>query len=210
MRLDVDRYPIIWYLGRVDTYSFEAIEHRTRTAEAIQRIKKMIRSGRLSAGDRLPPEREMAAQLGLSRNALREAVRALALLNILEARQGNGTYVTSLDPDRLMEPLDFILSVGDATRLHLGEVRGFLEAGAAYLAAKGISDSEILEIEKCLRALKAQMDDSQAFADTDAKFHALVLQGSRNPLLTRLVKSIQVGPEARDRPPSGPHTPNPS
>ena len=71
-------------------YSFEAIERGTRTAEAIQRIKKMIRSGWLSAGDRLPPEREMAAQLGLSRNALRESVRALALLNILEARQGNG------------------------------------------------------------------------------------------------------------------------
>src|SRR5829696_10077476 len=78
------------------------------TDQAIVKIKAMIMSGELAAGDRLPKEADLAARLGLSRNSLREAVRALTLARILEARQGDGTYVTSLEPDVLLETMSFV------------------------------------------------------------------------------------------------------
>jgi FolB domain-containing protein len=79
------------------------------TDEAIEKIKAMITSGALRAGDRLPREADLAADLGLSRSSLREAVRALSLVNILDVRRGDGTYVTSLEPRLLLEALSFIV-----------------------------------------------------------------------------------------------------
>ncbi|MFE6855413.1 FadR/GntR family transcriptional regulator, partial [Streptomyces sp. NPDC057674] len=79
------------------------------TDEAIGKIKEMIVSGALRPGDRLPKEADLAAALGLSRNSLREAVKALSLLNILDVRQGDGTYVSSLEPPLLLEAVSFVL-----------------------------------------------------------------------------------------------------
>jgi GntR family transcriptional regulator, transcriptional repressor for pyruvate dehydrogenase complex len=75
------------------------------TDEAIDRIKEMIVSGELHPGDRLPREADLAERLGLSRSSLREAVRALALIHVLDVRQGDGTYVTSLEASRLLEAM---------------------------------------------------------------------------------------------------------
>ena len=92
------------------------------TDEAIEKIKAMITSGALRAGDRLPREADLAADLGLSRSSLREAVRALSLVNILDVRRGDGTYVTSLEPRLLLEALSFIADFHrDDTLLELGD-----------------------------------------------------------------------------------------
>src|SRR3954469_23790967 len=87
--------------GRADTMPV--------TDVAIDRIKDMIISGELAPGDRLPKEADLAERLGLSRNSLREAVRALALINVLDVRQGDGTYVTSLEPHLLLDALSFVV-----------------------------------------------------------------------------------------------------
>src|SRR5919206_844682 len=107
------------------------------TDEAIEKIKEMIVSGRLRPGDRLPREADLAAQLGLSRNSLREAVRALSLIRVLEVRQGDGTYVSSLAPDLLLgDPARFATPLlRGHTILELFEVRRLLEPSAAALAA---------------------------------------------------------------------------
>src|SRR3989442_5753401 len=109
------------------------------TDDAIDKIQKLIVSGSWRPGDRLPKESELASQLGLSRNSLREAVRALSQLRVLEVRQGDGTYVSSLEPDLLLESTGFIshLLLGD-TAVELYEVRRILEASAAALAAARI------------------------------------------------------------------------
>src|SRR5262245_33032024 len=81
------------------------------TDQAIESIKQMIVSGELGPGDRLPREAELAERLGLSRNSLREAVTALSLVRVLEVRQGDGTYVTSLDPELLLETMAFVVDL---------------------------------------------------------------------------------------------------
>ena len=94
------------------------------TDEAIDKIKQMIISGRVRPGEKLPREADLAAELGLSRNSLREAVKALSLINVLDVRQGDGTYATSLAPSLLLEALSFIVDFHrDDTVLEFLEIR---------------------------------------------------------------------------------------
>lgn len=114
------------------------------TDEAIEKIKEMIVSGALRPGDRLPKESELAAELGLSRNSLREAVRALSLIRILDVRQGDGTYVTSLDPQLLLEAMSFVVDFHrDDTVLEFLAVRRILEPAATAMAALRIPGPEL-------------------------------------------------------------------
>src|SRR3989475_8924825 len=128
------------------------------TDEAIDRIKNLIISGSWGPGDRLPRESELAAQLGLSRNSLREAVRALSQLRVLEVRQGDGTYVTSLEPELLLESTSFVshLLVGESA-VELFEVRRLLEGAAGALAAARTDAAG----EDALRAKLEQMVESE-------------------------------------------------
>src|SRR6201987_3510067 len=109
---------------------------RSVTEGAIDKIRELIVSGSWGPGARLPKESELAAQLGLSRNSLREAVRALSQLRVLEVRQGDGTYVSSLEPDARREPaLSATHLLQGRTVLELFEVRRMLEPEAAAMAA---------------------------------------------------------------------------
>ncbi len=102
------------------------------TDEAIDKISAMIMSGELGPGDRLPKEADLADRLGLSRNSLREAVRALSMIRVLDVRQGDGTYVTSLEPNLLLDALSFVVDFHrDDTVLQFFEVRRILEPAAA-------------------------------------------------------------------------------
>src|SRR3984893_14821534 len=117
------------------------------TEGAIDKIRELIISGSWGPGDRLPKESELAAPLGLSRNSLRGAVRALSQRRVLEVRQGDGTYVSSLEPDLLLESTSFVshLLLGD-TAVELYEVRRILEAAAAALAAARIDEAGPQEV----------------------------------------------------------------
>ena len=107
------------------------------TDEAIQKIREMITSGDLGPGDRLPPEKELSERLGLSRNSLREAVKALEVIRVLDVRRGDGTYVTSLEPRLLLEAMSFVVDLHtDRSVLEIFGVRRILEPAAAALAAR--------------------------------------------------------------------------
>jgi GntR family transcriptional repressor for pyruvate dehydrogenase complex len=98
------------------------------TDAAIEQIRDLIRSGALPPGSRLPPENELAAQLGLSRNSMREAVKALELVRVLDVRRGDGTYVTSLEPRLLLDGLGLAVDLlQDDSILSVVEVRRLLE-----------------------------------------------------------------------------------
>ena len=81
------------------------------TDRAITAIKQMVVDGELKPGDRLPPEKELSERIGVSRNSLREAVKALSVIRVLDVRQGDGTYVTALEPEQLLESLAFVLDL---------------------------------------------------------------------------------------------------
>ena len=168
------------------------------TDEAIEKIKAMIVSGTLRAGDRLPKEADLAAELGLSRSSLREAVKALSLVNILDVRQGDGTYVTSLEPTLLLEALSFIVDFHrDATVLELLQVRRILEPAATAMATERATDDEIDDLRKLLDSLGPDPAVEDLVAN-DLEFHRRIAVSSGNSVLSSLVESMSA-PTTRAR-----------
>ncbi|SDJ92572.1 FadR/GntR family transcriptional regulator [Streptomyces indicus] len=168
------------------------------TDEAIEKIKEMIVSGALRPGDRLPKESELAAELGLSRNSLREAVRALSLIRILDVRQGDGTYVTSLDPQLLLEALGFVVDFHrDDTVLEFLAVRRILEPAATAMASALIDDAELKALEDQLDALGPEPSVEELVA-CDLEFHRSIVQASGNAVLCSLLDGLS-GPTTRAR-----------
>src|SRR5690349_1435798 len=141
----------------------------------------MITRGELKPGDRLPRESDLAARIGLSRNSLREAVRALSLIRILETRQGDGTYVTSLEPDLLLESVGFVADLHQDLGPIL-EVRRILEAAATTLAAQHVTDAELLTLAALVDEAEA-CETVEALVENDLAFHRTIAGASRNVVL---------------------------
>ncbi|MGP3974609.1 FadR/GntR family transcriptional regulator [Streptomyces sp. 8N114] len=168
------------------------------TDEAIEKIKDMIVSGALGPGDRLPKENELAAELGLSRNSLREAVRALSLMRVLDVRQGDGTYVTSLDPKLLLEAMSFVVDFHrDDTLLEFMAVRRILEPAATALAGLRIPVAELDALESQLEALGPEPSVEEV-VESDLEFHHRVVAASGNSVLCSLLDGLS-GPTTRAR-----------
>jgi DNA-binding FadR family transcriptional regulator len=168
------------------------------TDEAIEKIKGMIVSGALRPGDRLPKESELAAELGLSRNSLREAVRALSLIRILDVRQGDGTYVTSLDPQLLLEALSFVVDFHrDDTVLEFLAVRRILEPAAIAVAASRIPETELDALTAQLDALGTDPSVEELVA-ADLDFHRRIVGAAGNSVLCSLLDGLS-GPTTRAR-----------
>jgi GntR family transcriptional repressor for pyruvate dehydrogenase complex len=165
-----------------------------RTADVVAAIKDMILAGELSAGDRLPTEKDLGAQLGVSRGPLREGVSALAAMGVLDTRQGDGTYVTSLEPGVLMAPLSFVVDVHNAggARQYLA-VRRVLECEAAALAAMNIDADGLAAAERALAESEAAAQspaDIDRFFSADLGFHRAVAAGAGNPVLAALIATL--------------------
>jgi GntR family transcriptional repressor for pyruvate dehydrogenase complex len=160
------------------------------TDEAIDKIQELIISRSWGPGDRLPKESELAAQLGLSRNSLREAVRALSQLRVLEVRQGDGTYVTSLEPELLLESTSFVshLLVGESA-LELFEVRRLLEGAAAALASARIDAPGKKELGGKLQQM-VESKTVEELVEADVDFHAVIARATGNTFLTSLLASL--------------------
>ncbi|MFL6115438.1 MAG: FadR/GntR family transcriptional regulator [Catenulispora sp.] len=159
--------------------------------KAIDRIRELILSGELPPGSRLPPEQQLAAELGLSRNLMREAVKALVLARVLEIRRGDGTYVTSLEPAVLLEGLGSAVELLRAdTQLELTEIRRLFEPVATALAAARITAAELGEVHRHLAAMQAAKDDVELLNRHDAAFHRAVLAATGNQTLASLLEGI--------------------
>lgn len=167
----------------------------SRSDHVIDHVKRMIASGELRAGDRLPIEKELAAQLGVSRGSLREAVRSLATLGVLETRQGDGTYVTQLDASSLLRHLEFWAGLQEANQsVDLLAVRRVLETESAGLAAVRLTEEEFDELESILAEIDAGLVTGQlepeSFIDADAAFHRRIAVASGNAALAALIDSL--------------------
>lgn len=168
------------------------------TDEAITKIKEMIVAGDLSPGDRLPREADLADRLGLSRNSLREAVKALSLIHVLDVRQGDGTYVTSLEPSLLMSAMEFVVDFHrDDTVLQFLEVRRILEPAATAMAALRMSDDAIADLRLHLDAA-AEAPTIDELVAADLEFHRRIASGSGNVVIGSLLDGLG-GPTQRAR-----------
>ena len=168
------------------------------TDEAIEKIKEMIVSGQWRPGDRLPKEADLAAQLGLSRNSLREAVRALSQLRILDVRQGDGTYVTSLKPQLLLDAVSFAVEVHrDGSVLEFFEVRRVLEPAAAAMAATRMPEEEIELLRAHLGQVRPDSSVDELVAN-DLEFHKRIAEASGNSVLCSLINGL-ASPTLRGR-----------
>src|SRR3954452_16234133 len=144
----------------------------------------MIVAGDLRPGDRLPREGDLAERLGLSRNSLREAVKALSLIHVLDVRQGDGTYVTSLAPGLLLDALSFVVEFHrDDTVLEFLEVRRILEPAATAMAAQRMTDDDIAGLRMVHDNL-AKEPSIDALVANDLEFHRRIAIGAGNGVLS--------------------------
>lgn len=161
------------------------------TSEAIERIRELVASGEWAPGARLPREADLARQLGLSRNSLREAVRALSLARVLDVRQGDGTYVSSLESAELLEPA---LAATDLLRgrtvLELFEVRRMLEPKAAALAATRADAEVVAALRTELDRMVSAGDRADDLVEADAAFHDVIARAPGNGVLQTLLRSL--------------------
>jgi GntR family transcriptional repressor for pyruvate dehydrogenase complex len=170
--------------------TFGEMPRSSLAQEITSRLLLLIRERQLVPGEKLPPERELAAIMQVSRPVLREALRALAIMNVLEIRHGAGTYITSLEPKRLVEHLDFVFSLDDSTFLSLFEARKIVETGVVTLAAQRISDGDLEELDKCLADGISHVNDIPRFVEADLRLHEIVNRAANNPMLSRFMDSI--------------------
>ena len=168
---------------------------------AVQAIQSLIISGQLKPRDVLPPERELAASLGISRASLREAIRALNTMNLVETRHGGGTFVTSLDPRLLAQPINFLLQVDPTSLSHLFDVRIVLEVGAARLAAPRITDTDLAHLEGlAAAAAQSALNEPSRYIDFDFQIHTAIVEATGNPIYLSLYRSIaELSIESRKR-----------
>jgi GntR family transcriptional repressor for pyruvate dehydrogenase complex len=162
------------------------------TTKAIDSIRAMIRSGELSPGDRLPPEQELAERLGVSRGSLREAVRALSQINVLDVRRGDGTYVTSLAPSELLSGMVFAMELLQSHGLEeVVEVRRLLLPPAAALAAQRVTKEQLAQLRAVVELLERASDPDE-IARLHNRFGALVYEASGNETLSSILRALQL------------------
>jgi GntR family transcriptional repressor for pyruvate dehydrogenase complex len=161
---------------------FSAVERDVLSEKIAAQLLALIKDRHLSPGAKLPAERELAAVLQVSRPSLREALRALSIIGAVEIRQGDGTYVTSLEPDLLADHIDYVVALNDSTFEDLFEARKALEVCIAEIAARRVTSENIVELESCLDRSQTIGDDYAAFLQLDLEFHDLIVKAARNPI----------------------------
>lgn len=165
-------------------------DSRSATERTIDGIVELIGAGRLMPSSRLPPESDLASMMGVSRGSLREAVRVLAYLGIVDVRVGNGTYVTDLDGANLLRGLGLVGQVANEnTVLEIFEIRRILESAAAAMAATRITDNQIQELENLVEQMRVE-SEGESFVKLDIQFHDLIAAATGNDSLRMLCGSF--------------------
>lgn len=174
---------------------------RESVAEMVaHRVLEMVKSGALKPGDQLPPERELAQSLNVSRPSVREAIRGLSILGVVTTRQGGGAYISALDAQALLGPLQFFISLEELNIRELYDARSLIESDVARRAAERITDQELDALEAIYAEQLGLVDDAIAFRVSDFRFHETIWSAARNAFLMRIGQSLNVmGLEFRKR-----------
>lgn len=167
-----------------------ALERRSISEQVANRIMAMVKSGNLKTGDRLPTEQQMGIAFGISRPPLREALKALTLMGILESRQGGRYTVTDLSPSRLVAPFNVMLSVAEYDVHEHFEARSVVDLELVRLCTERATPEQRQRILKLARDGRAFHDDPVAFRLLDIEFHQALNFSARNALLSALAQGL--------------------
>ena len=158
--------------------------------EIVRQVKQLIAEGRLKTGDRLPPERELAEKFVVSRTSVREALRALESLGLIEIRAGEGTFVRQVSVDALVGPLALMMTSQREAIGELFEARRVLEPAIAALAASRATPDEVQDMERILEAQAREVAAGRTGLAEDAAFHTAIGAAAHNRAITRIVHAI--------------------
>lgn len=179
---------------------FALLSRSTLPEEIASRLLGLIRAEQLRPGDKLPAERDLAAAMGVSRPVLREALRALSIMRVVDIRQGAGTYITALEPQQLVSHLDFVFSKDSVALAQVLETRRVVEIGNVRLAAQRIVPFQVERLEAILVDLREAVDEPDRFSSLDIAFHDTVCEAAANFLLAQFMRIINtLGKVSRER-----------
>ena len=155
--------------------------------QVAEQIQRLIASGALSPGDRLPPERELAAKFGVGRSSLRDAIRTLEVMGIVESRHGSGTVVRDLSTDSLVVPLASVLAHKRELVIELIDVRRMIEPALAARAAANATEEELSRLEDILRRQTEKVRRGEPSIEEDTEFHYTIALAARNTVVLRVL-----------------------
>jgi GntR family transcriptional regulator, transcriptional repressor for pyruvate dehydrogenase complex len=170
---------------------YKAVRTSRLYEQIVQQIEESILKGALKAGDQLPAERELAQNFGVSRTAVREAVKALREKGLVEAYSGRGTFITNGTSQAIRQSLDFMSRIDQLEGLaHLAELRQILEPEIAALAAVRIEEQLLASMREAVATMDRNLHDPDAYIEADLDFHLALAEAAANPLVLSLLDSI--------------------
>ena len=173
-------------------HSIESVKGTSTAEEVAARLRDMIHSGELSAGDKLPPERDLAKILGVSRPTLRAGIRSLSAVGILFSKQGAGTFVAARDESPTLDgsSLRMLSALHGFTSDEMFEARMALEMSIAGMAAKRVTSEQMTTLAEEIAGMYASLNDPEQYLVHDMRFHQIVAAASGNRILTSLMNMV--------------------
>lgn len=160
------------------------------TVQVVAYVRGLIERGLLRPGDRLPAERDLAVQLGVSRPTVRAGLQALAGIGVVQSRHGSGTFIPAGPPTLRTDALSFLAALHGFTRPEMFEARRILEVGASGLAADRATPEHLATLAEEVANLFASLDDPRGFLVHDINFHRAVGAASGNPIVASLTEMV--------------------
>ncbi len=170
--------------------SMAPIDRAGITELVVQRIKDLLSRGELKAGSRLPPERELAEMLSISRPSLRTALKALSVMGIIRAKPGAGTYIADSLPEVFTEPMHFMTLINQTSVEELFEARRIIEAGLAELAAERATAEDLVLLAQEIEGMREAINDPENFLKHDVRFHQVMARAANNKLMSGVMDTI--------------------
>jgi len=168
----------------------KVVEKKRAYESIVQQVLDLIENGKLKQGDQLPSERELTEIFKVSRTTVREAIRTLESMKLLQSRQGNGTYVLASTEEDLVQPLAAALFNAKDDIRHIFYVRKIIEPHVAELAAENATAQEIEEMEEILRRQEICVEKGENIIETDSAFHNLMAGATKNRVMERLTAAL--------------------
>ena len=168
----------------------DATAHSQLTMQVVEHVRGLIDRGELHPGDRLPPERELARSLKISRSSLRSGIGFLSAMGVLKSRHGAGTFVSSGPAALDSQTLSVLGSLHHFLPWQMFEARLVLEANVAALAAERATDEHIAELAEEVTEMFAALQNPQEYLIHDVRFHRTIARAAGNPILGALMETI--------------------